>query len=270
MTGAVVAFDPFAPGSVATLALFGARVSGLMIMAPVFSSTVIPREVRVALLVTLTVLLAPVALASATTSARGVPALSAPAFLSEVLIGMAIGFGAALMVGAAEAAGDVMAVQIGLSGAAILDPINNSQVPILGSFMQLFAIALLLSLDLHLGMLQALADSTSALPVGVPVDVTQGVGAMLKLAGALFAFGARFAAPVIAVVLIANVALAVLGRAAPQLNVLTVSFPVQITLGLMSLVAALPAIGRFFTGWRGISDGMLTTIVHGFTAVATH
>ena len=266
MTGAVVAFDPFALGSAATLALFGARVSGLMLIAPVFSSTVIPREVRVALLVILTVLLEPVALASV----RGVPVLSASAFLGEVLIGMAIGFGAALMVGAAEAAGDVMAMQIGLSGAAILDPINNTQVPILGSFMQLFAIALLLSLDLHLGMLQALADSTAALPVGAPVDMTQGVAAMLRLAGALFAFGARFAAPVIAVVLIANVALAVLGRAAPQLNVLTVSFPVQITLGLMSLVAALPAIGRFFGGWQRISDGMLTTIVRGFAAVPTH
>ncbi len=266
MTGNVVAFDPFAPGSAATLALFGARVSGLMVIAPVFSSTVVPREIRVALLVTVTVLLEPVALASV----RGVPVLSASALLSEAIIGMAIGFGAALIVGAAEAAGDVMAVQIGLSGAAILDPINNAQVPILGSFMQLFAIALLLSLDLHLGMLQALADSTAALPVGAPVDVTQGVGAMIKLAGALFAFGARFAAPVIAVVLIANVALAVLGRAAPQLNVLTVSFPVQITLGLFTLVAALPAIGRFFGGWQGISDGMLSTIAHGFHAVAAH
>jgi flagellar biosynthetic protein FliR len=266
MNGTVVAFDPFAKGSVATIALFGARVSGLMIIAPVFSSTVIPREIRVALLVAVTVLLEPVALASV----RGIPVVSASALLSEAIIGMAIGFGAALMVGAAEAAGDVMAVQIGLSGAAILDPINNAQVPILGSFMQLFAIALLLTLDLHLGMLQALADSTAALPVGAPIDVTQGVGAMIHLAGALFAFGARFAAPVIAVVLIGNVALAILGRAAPQLNILTVSFPVQITLGLLTLVAAIPAMSRFFSGWQGITDNMLATIVHGFVAVTTH
>ena len=78
----------------------------------------------------------------------------------------------------------------------------------------------------------------------------------------------RFAAPVIAAVLITNVALAVLGRAAPQLNILSVSFPIQIAVGLLTLIASLPAIARFFGGWSGVYDGMLSVVARGFMAVA--
>ena len=116
------AFDPFAPGSAETLALFGARVGGMMLVAPSFSSNLVSRQARVALTVVLTVLLQPAALASV----HGVPAMTATAFLSETIIGFAIGFGAALFIGAAETAGDVMSIQIGLSGAAILDPTDLS------------------------------------------------------------------------------------------------------------------------------------------------
>jgi len=260
----VAPFNPLSAGSAETLVLFGARVGGLLLVAPALSETIVPRSFRVALLVILTVLLQPVALASM----HGVPRITPETFLTETLVGFAIGLGAALLIGAAEAAGDIVAVQIGLSGSAILDPLSNENMPILGTFLRLFAVTLLLSFNLHLTMLSALADSVHALPVGASLNVKGGLWAMLQLGGALFAFGVRFAAPVIAAVLIANVALAVLGRAAPQLNILSVAFPVQIALGLTTLIASLPAIARFFGGWSGVYDGMLNTIARGFSAVA--
>jgi flagellar biosynthetic protein FliR len=263
---AVAAFDPFAPGSVATLALFGSRVGGLMLVAPTLSSTIVPRTVRMALLVVFTVLMQPMALASL----RGTPQLNAESFLTETLLGFGIGLGAAVLIGNAEAAGDLMAVQIGLSGSALLDPLDTTQAPVLGAFARLMATALLLSLNLHTVMLGALADSTQAFPVGAPVALTGGVAALLRFGGTLFALGVRFAAPVIAAVLIANVALAVLGRAAPQLNILSVSFPLQIAIGLFALLAALPAIGRFYSGWAGSYDGLLHLFVRGFTAAPVH
>jgi flagellar biosynthetic protein FliR len=259
---AALPFDPFAPGSAATLVLFGARVGGLMLVAPSLSATIVPRTVRAALLVAFTMLLQPAALASV----RQVPHVTAAALLTESMIGFAIGLGAAIMIGAAEAAGDVMAVQIGLSGSAILDPLDTTQTPVLGTFARLFATVLLLSLNLHVVMLGALADSTTAFPVGAPVSLAGGALAMLQLGGTLFSLGVRFAAPVIAAVLVTNVALAVLGRAAPQLNILFVSFPVQIAIGLFALVAAIPSIGHFFGGWSGVYDGMLTHVAGGFAA----
>ncbi len=262
----IVAFDPFAPGSAATLVLFGTRVAGMMLVAPAFSATMVPRTVRVGFLIVLTVLMQPAALASL----HAIPALTASAFVSETLIGFAIGLGVALLVGAAETAGDVMAVQMGLSGASLLDPLDTTQAPALGTFTRLFATTLLLTLNFHTVMLGALADSAMRFPVGAPVSLQGGALAILQLGGTLFVLGVRFAAPVIVAVLIASVALAVLGRAAPQLNILSVAFPVHITIGLFALLAALPAMARFFEGWTGTYNGMMTHVARGLSGALAH
>lgn len=255
------AADLFAPGTASVLVLFGARVGGLVLVAPVFSANTVPAMVRTGVLVLLTILLQPVAMSHLT----AVPQITPSAFLGETLVGFAIGLGAALFVGAAEAAGDLMAIQIGLSGAALMDPLSNTSAPVLATFTQLFAVALLLSLDAHLLMLDSLAASTRAIPVGSAMDLQAGAGAMVSLGTSLFAMGIRFAAPVVAAVMIANASLAILGRAAPQLNILSVAFPIQIAVGLFAFAAALPLIAVFFTTWAMPYDGMLT---HVFNALA--
>lgn len=255
------ALELFAPGTMSLTVLFAARVGGLVMVAPVFSATTVPPMVRTGVLVLLTVLLAPVAMSHLSVA----PQLTPAAFLGETLIGFAIGLGAALFVGAAEAAGDLMAIQIGLSGAALLDPLSNVNSPVLATFTQMFAVALLLAMDAHLLMLDSLAASTRAIPVGSAMDLQAGASAMISLATSLFAMGLRFAAPVIAAVMIANASLAILSRAAPQLNILSVAFPIQIAVGLFALAAALPLIAVFFTNWATPYDGMLT---HVFGALA--
>jgi flagellar biosynthesis protein FliR len=255
----VPALDLFAPGSASVMVLFGARVGGVMLVAPVLSARNVPMMVRASLLVLLTVLLQPVALARVAAAPQVTPTTA----LGETLIGFAIGLGAALFVGAAEAAGEIVSIQMGLSGAALFDPLSQTQVTVLGQFAQLLAITLLLTLNAHLIMLDALAESVRVLPVGGAVDVRAGVGAMLSLGSTLFVLGLRFAAPVIAAVLLANVALAVLGRAAPQLNILSVAFPVQIGIGLLALAASVPLLAAFFGRWESTYDALLT---HLFTA----
>lgn len=249
--------DLFSPGTAPLLALFGARVSGLLLVAPVFSSRTVPTMVKAGMAVLFTMLLAPAAGAHV----AGVPALTPASILGEVLVGFAIGLGAALLVGAAEAAGELMAIQIGLSGAAILDPVSNANVPALGTLMQLTALALLLGLDLHLVMLDAVAASARLIPVGSPVDAASGMRGMVEAGSTLFVLGLRFAAPVVAAVLIANVALAVLSKAAPQLNVLQVAFPIQIAIGLAALAASIPLVATFFAGWTGPYDGLVGRVL---------
>jgi flagellar biosynthetic protein FliR len=253
---ALSAIDPFAPGAGPVLALFGARMSGLVLVAPVFSARTIPVMVRTALVVLLTVLLAPVAMSYLTE----VPAITPATVITEALIGFAIGLGAAVFVGAAEAAGDVLSVQIGLSGAAIVDPLNNQQGAALGPFLNMFAVVLLLTLNGHFVMLDAVAASVRHLPLGSAANLQAGMGALISLGTTLFTLGLRFAAPVVAVVLIANVALAVLSRAAPQLNILSIAFPIQIGLGLFVMAAALPLLAHWFNGWDSAYDGVLDRI----------
>lgn len=251
------AFDLLAPGSASTLVLLGARVGGVVLVAPVFSARTVPVTLRTALLVLIAVLLQPAALGHLS----GAPRLTAAALFTETLIGFAIGFGAAVTVGAAEVAGELMTVQIGLSGAAVLDPLTQQSTPVLGQFMQLLAVTLLLAGDAHLLMLDSLAASLRYLPVGAPVDAQAGFGAMVALGSTLFLLGLRFAAPVVAAVLVANVALAILSRAAPTLNVLSVAFPLQIGVGLLALGASLPLLAAWFTGWGAAYDGILTHLL---------
>lgn len=227
------------------LVLFGSRVSGLMLVAPVFAARTIPPKTRAGILIVLVVLMMPV-VAATSAPVRATPA----SVLSEALVGFTIGLGAALLVGAAELAGELLAIQIGLQGSAIVDPLSLQQSTALGQFMQLFAIALLLSLNAHVVMLDALRASVDLIPVGGAHRLQDGLGAMLQMAGALFVIGLRFAAPVIAVVLMVNVALAVLSRAAPQLNILSLAFPIQILAGLAALIALIPILGSWFLGWE--------------------
>jgi len=250
--------DLFAPGAAATALLTGARLGGMLLIAPVFSARTVPMSIRTALLVVLTIVLQPVAFAHV----GGVtPQLTPTTLLAETLIGFAIGIGAAIFVGAAEAAGDLLAVQMGLSGASALDPLTSHSVPVLGQFCNLFAVALMLAVDAHLLIIDSVAASLRYLPVGGTIDISAGLGAMVGLGSTLFMLGMRFAAPVIATVLIANVALAVLGRAAPQLNILSVAFPLQIGVGLFAFAASIPLIATYFGGWAGEYDAVLTRLL---------
>lgn len=254
-----MSFDLFAIGSPQTLVLLAARVSGLVLVAPVFSAKTVPTLVKTCVIVLLTALLQPMALAATTTA----PQITPETFLSETLVGLGLGLGAALLVGAATVAGDLMGMQIGLSGAAVLDPMSNSSSNVLGTFSTLFATTMLLAVDAHLVMIDAIARSVHIVPIGSAIHAA-GMLAMVKSASVLFGLGLQFAAPVIAAVLVANTALAILSRSAPQLNILSVAFPIQIGIGLVALGASIPFIGAFYRGWSGVYNG---TLDHVFAAL---
>jgi flagellar biosynthetic protein FliR len=215
--------------------------------------------VKTAITVLLTVLLVPLALRSSLVAPRITP----ETFIAESLIGFGIGLGAALLVGAASLAGDVMGMQIGLSGASAFDPINNASENVLGTFGNLFAVSLMLAVDAHLVMIDAVARSLSFIPVGTGIHAA-GLLTMVKGGSVLFGLGLQFAAPVIAAVLVANTALAILSRAAPQLNLLSVAFPVQIGVGLTALAACVPFVGAFYHGWSGVYNTTLDHVLSAF------
>ena len=255
-----MSLELFAPGAPQTLVLLAARIGGLVMIAPVFSTKNVPVAVKTCIVVLLTALLQPAAFAQATS----VPSITPETFVGETLVGFGLGLGAALLVGAASVAGDLMGMQIGLSGASVLDPINNSSENVLGVFGNLFAITLLLAVDAHLVMIDAVVKSVSVIPIGAGLH-SEGLRAMVKSASVLFGLGLQFAAPVIATVLVANTALAILGRAAPSLNILSVAFPIQIGIGLLALGASIPFIGAFYHGWSGVYTNTLDRV---FSALA--
>jgi flagellar biosynthetic protein FliR len=214
-------------------------------------------RLRTAIIVVFSLVLVPVARAHAHVP----PMLTPTTFMSEMVIGFGLGLGTAIVIGAATAAGDLMAVQMGLAGASVLDPMTNIQVPVLGQFMTAFVTLLLFSSGGHLVMLQGLGSSLDVMPVGSIPDVSAGALAMAKMGGQLLSLGVMFSAPVMAATMLTNVALAILTRAAPQLQIISVAFPLQIMTGLFTLAAALSLTAVWFTGWPSFHEGLLDRIL---------
>jgi flagellar biosynthetic protein FliR len=240
--------DLFAPGVSSALVLVALRVGGLLLVAPLWSAKTVPMRLRTATLVLFAVLLLPAALASAP---HGGVAITPASFFGETLIGFAIGMAGALIIAGAEAAGDLLSISIGLSGAAIVNPTDGGQTMVLGQFLQLFALTLLLSSGGHVLMLEALADTFRVLPLGGAVDMAAGARALTDAAVTIFAAAIRFAAPVLGAVMLANVSLGVLSRAAPQLNIFSVAFPLQIGIGLLVLSLTIGVIATALGQWPG-------------------
>lgn len=225
-----------------TAALLAARLGGLFLAAPMYSSRAIPMRVRTVVLILLTAALLP-----------GLETVATPpsplTFAVETGIGLTIGLAASLYIAGATAAGDLLAIQMGLSGSTTLNPMSGESMPIVGQFAQLTALMVVLSLGGHIVMIEALRDSLTLAPLGEPVAIDSGLRALVDLAGRVFTIALRFAAPVMAALLLSNIVLGVLGRAAPQMNVLMVAFPVQIGVGLLTLAASIPIIGTLLGGW---------------------
>lgn len=238
--------DFFAPGVATATVLTALRVGGLLLVAPAWSAKSVPMRLRAALIVVFAVLLLPTALATAN---RDQLAITPATFLTETAVGFALGLAAAIVVAGAEFAGELATNTIGLSGAAIFDPINNTQNAMLASFMQLLTITLILIAGGHLLMIEAVAQSFTVMPLGGALALDQGFLPLVKAGGTIFASGLQFAAPVIAAILLTNIALAVLGRAAPQLQIMSLAFPLQIGIGLLTFAGSIGLIVQALGGW---------------------
>ncbi|MGH7506990.1 MAG: flagellar biosynthetic protein FliR [Longimicrobiales bacterium] len=246
--------SPFAPGTLAIAGLLLTRIGAALLIAPIYSAKPVPRTLRVAILALLTMTALPTLVAA---GAGAPPRVSPATLLSESLIGFAIGLGAAVFVGAAEVAGDLLAIQSGLSGASTLDPFTDASTAVLADFMKLVVITLMLTMDGHILMVEALAASTHIIPIGADIAAREGLAALVATGGHLFAIGVQIAAPVTAAVLVSNIAMGVLARTAPQLQVFMLAYPLQIVVGLFTLAMSLPLIATLFTDWPGQYRGLV-------------
>ncbi len=255
-----IGLEIFTPGGATVAGLTAIRISGVMWTAPALSTRALTPQLKTALLVVLVIVMWPSAMANS-----GTVEFSVSAVLGEALIGLTLGLGAAIFVGAAESAGDMLAVQMGLSGANVVNPMSQTMMPILGQFLGLFVTALILASGGHVVILAALSRSLEMLPAGAPLDLEGGIKSVIDLGATLLWLGVRMAAPVIAAMMIANTTLGVLARTVPQLNVLMVAFPVQICIGLFMLGATLPVITKSFVGWDATYEDLASSILQSLT-----
>lgn len=217
------------------------RVLALMGSAPLLSHRSIPRPARVAFAFLVALLVAPTLPPAGVVS----PFSAAGVLLvvQQIVVGVAIGLVMQVIFAAADVAGELIGLQMGLSFASFVDAQNSEPVPIVASFLSLTLTLVFLAVDGHLLLLAALADSFASFPIASTVPFSPLDASALARAGRdLFAIGLSLALPVVAAMLLANVALGVLTRTAPQLNLFAVGFPVTLTVGLGMLALSLPFV----------------------------
>jgi len=218
-----------------------ARVLALMASAPVFSSEGVPMQTRLVIGLAIGLGLAP-ALPPMPPVSPG-SWLGIAVLIQQVLIGVTLGFAMRIVFSAVDMAGELIGLQMGLSFATFYDPETSSQTPVVSEFLSLLATLLFLALNGHLLLMSVLSESFNLLPVSAVPFASKGIAALLAWAAILFSAGVMLALPLIAALLIANIALGVLARVAPALNIFAVGFPVTIVSGFAVLLLSLPYFG---------------------------
>jgi flagellar biosynthesis protein FliR len=246
-----------APGRWPAFVLVSARLSGLMLTAPLWSMTNLPRLARAAITVLLAVMLLPSV--PATRLPDEMLALPLPLAL-ELVVGLVIGLTAAILVQGVALAGEVISLQMGLSLAPQLAPMPDLQVSGVGLILSNLVVLIYVGIGGHLMLLRGLADSLRTLPPGLPMDLAGGRDAAVAVGG-MFRCAVSAAAPVMVTLLIAEVTIALLSRAVPQINAMMISFPVSIGVGLVMTGAALPFVAASIEGWMHQLPGSVDALV---------
>jgi len=226
----------------AAVARFGillVRPGALMLAAPGLSGQALPSTARIGL----TVLLA-MALAPAVTIPAGPEVGVILVVLREIAIGLALGFAARALIAGAELAGHICSQQIGFSYAATIDPEGGVRNTALASLYGLLATFTWLAIDGHHLLLRALHASYLGLPIGSGALDASLLNAIRQVFALVFVTGMRLAAPVVAVILLVEVALGLISRTAPALNFYVIGYPTRLVIGLVVVAATIATVPR--------------------------
>ena len=214
------------------------RILALIASSPVLGNKQVPARVKIGLSLLLTIIIAPTLDIQPDVEAG--TALGMFVLLQQILAGLAIGFSMRLIFTAVEMCGEFVGMQMGLGFASFYDPLNASYTPVLGQFLGIIGALAFLGMDGHLLMLEALAGSFHSFPISTSVPHAAALHTMAAWGGSLFAYALQLSMPVIGALLIANLALAILTRSAPQLNIFQIGFPITLSVGFAVLALSIP------------------------------
>jgi flagellar biosynthesis protein FliR len=226
------------------------RILAMLATAPVFDNRTVQRRTRVGLAALIAILMMPILPAPPVlSSVQAIPVL-----IQQILIGVAMGFSMRLVFAAFEMAGDLLGLQMGLAFAQFIDPARGTQTPLIGSFLGVMASLVFLVIDGHLLVIAAVVQSFELIPVSANLTVVNSQN-IAQAGSIMFMLALQISLPVMAAVLISNIVLGILARAAPQLNVMSIGFSITIGVGLWILWVSLPyfiagidgAIGRLLS-----------------------
>jgi len=222
------------------------RTGGIMMTAPVFSHNSIPKRIAVSMSLGLTVVLMPLMVNTALPQAGNLVELLALC-LKEILVGVMIGLVFSVIFMGIRLAGSIVGYQIGFAMANVIDPDSPDALSVLGEFWFLVATLIFLAVNGHHVVISGLVDSFRLIPLGAATPSGNVGEWLMKYSSFVFVLAVKFAAPVIITVFLTEVAMGVMARTMPQMNIFIVGFPLKIFVGLLLVGLSLPAFSYVLT-----------------------
>lgn len=216
------------------------RIGAMVGAVPVIGTRLLPVRIRLGFALVLTVVMVPVIPTTPVVAVLSVDALMITA--TQIFIGLAMGFALRMVFAAFVHGSQIIALQMGLGFASMIDPQNGVQVPMLSQFYIILVTLLFLSFNGHLMVIQVLVDSFHTLPIGGTGIDAQNLWSLVSAGSGMLAGAVWIALPAVASLLLVNLAFGVMTRAAPQLNIFAVGFPMTMILGFAAILFSLPSI----------------------------
>ena len=214
-----------------------ACILALLASAPPFNNIGLPTRVRLVLGLAIAIAITPVLpKIPAVDPASGLGLLI---LAQQLVIGFALGFSLRLVFSAVDLAGNAISNLMGIGFATSFDPQSAAQTPVISEFLGMLALLTFMVINGHLMVIATLTQSFSVLPIGTASLVNASWLNIANAGGIIFSYAVLLSLPVLVALLITNIALGVLVRVAPQLNLFAIGFPVTILLGFAALLVSM-------------------------------
>jgi flagellar biosynthetic protein FliR len=237
------------------------RVSPVLFMMPLFNSRNLPVLLKIGLSLMVSLVLWPVVRVETSISPSN-PLGFGFVLIGELMIGFILGLSVRLLFSGIQMAGELLGFQMGLAMAKILDPQSGGDASLLSQFYYIVALLVFLSVDGHHWFFRALTQSFHLLSPGALILREGLYRHILTLSGKMFVIAFKMVAPVMAILIFIQIALAIVARTVPQINLLVSSFPLTIGLGLVFLGLSLDLLLPYLRGlFDESTQGLVTTLL---------
>lgn len=237
--------DELLVNTIYSFLLITIRFSGIFLVTPLYSSQIIPIQVKSGLSLISGFILYPIIFQEGAIPFPDSVLEVIFNLVNELLIGLILGFSVFLIFSALQLAGQLLDLRMGFAMVNVIDPFTGSNAPLIGQFKNILAILLFLIINGHQQIIRALVASFKILPLTRPFLTPELMGYIFRIAGDIFLIGLRLALPVMAVLFIVDVVFGFLARTVPQMNVFILGFPLKILIGFLILLLSMPFMIEF-------------------------
>lgn len=234
------------------------RMTSLFVIAPIFGRKNIPVYLKIGFSLMLSFILIGTVNVPKIDYMNSIYGFALVVF-KEFIVGITLGYVSYMIFTAIYLAGQIIDMQVGFGIINVIDPVSNIQVPVTSNFYFIFSMLVFLTINGHHMLIKALFNSYKLVPAGGAVFSADLMNDIIKLFGDTFSIAFRICAPILAAILITDVALGVILKAMPQMNVFVIGMPLKIFIGIYIMIITIPAfIGLLDIMVNGVNSGMLT------------